>query len=792
MRKALKMSLLLGTIVVLLALTACGVDGDYKSNSAPEIRITSWEGVETGTDVSEIDSLVFQQRIYWNANDKDGVIAGVAYRILDENGTPIATPGNAVIDEIGDIESVNYQGSDLTGWVVHYKTGADENIPLDSPDAKRTIWSKKQYATINFPANEDGHATERISSFEVICIDNRGAVSNIAKKSFKAKSSLPGCILSTSRGNPGGKQVGTGLYLTFSMSTPVGDPFSVPGADYFEYKVEKINKADSTVISATEWFNTKLEAKVNEVKLTKFTNPALSPDFAEDGVTQETVTRVTAHVYNLAGVRSGESIIEFAVKEGFHPRTMIYPEKVYALGNHHYRDYVDPNDLEVYPFILMSEGSDRYATRFFRDTEGRKTAINSSNLKVYATWGYWGQFGTPPTSSSGATIFSESPYDTEVGHVLNDADSKDYYSEIIAYDIRFDGAPYDFYALSQDPDNMVTHRDGTEWLRVPKNSVWSISKGLEVNNLSSGMHKLEVSAVDLQDEYDPDHAVLEFYLVDFIPDAERTGVMVIEASNFPTPNANNYTQTYVDSIYQATLSGFAGVDFFNRKEINQVLGVSKDGCNLAYSDLQRYKTVIYREEIAGTSYFTSDYDAFKLYVNDGGDILLSAAQNLKSINDMMINRGRNMFRNYFGIDYKQASISGLQQSPPRPYFIGATPTNAVASLPNLPELNLNLSTPHNYVLNLRQGMTDISYFAEDYATPGDTQTKVLYRAKIKAIDATPGSFAPTDQATYDLYNNIPLAVAKVTPKNKCIAFGFPISFMHEAEIIQLFQSILND
>ena len=181
MRKALKMSLLLGTIVVLLALTACGVDGDYKSNSAPEIRITSWEGVEPGTSVSEIDSLVFQQRIYWNANDKDGIIAGVAYRILDENGTPIATPGNAVIDEIGDIESINYQGSDLTGWVVHYKTGADENIPLTSPDAKRTIWSKRQYAVINFPANEDGHATERISSFEVICIDNRGAVSKIGR-----------------------------------------------------------------------------------------------------------------------------------------------------------------------------------------------------------------------------------------------------------------------------------------------------------------------------------------------------------------------------------------------------------------------------------------------------------------------------------------------------------------------------------------------------------------------------------------------------------------------------------
>ena len=794
MRKALKMSLLLGTIAVLLALTACGVDGDYKSNNAPVIRITSWEGAENEEAASDLDSLVFQQKIYWNANDIDGTITGIAYRILDENGNPIATPGNSVIDDIGEIASITYEGEELVGWVVHYKEGADESIPLTSDLAKKTIWSQEQYATVNFPSNENGEPTIKISSFEVIAIDNRGTVSNIAKKSFKTISSIPTCILSTSRGNPNGKQVGTGLYITFSMSTVPGDPLGVPGADYFEYKVGKYvydEDADSTdtaeLIEETGWFVT----TSREIILTKNSEPALTPDFesTEPDASQLTFTRVTAHAYNYAGVKSNESNIEFAVKEGFHPNTMIYPEKVYALGDNHYKDYVDSEDQENYPYIFKDGPIPViYATNFFTDTEGNFTAVNSTNLKVYAKWGYYGQYGTPPTSSSGAITYSDSPYDTEVGRVLNEADDKDYYSEIVAFDIRFDDAPFDFYALSQDPNNTVTHEDGTQWLRVPKNSVWSIAKGLDIGNLDSGMHKLEISAVDLQYEYDPTPAVLEFNLIDPIAKANRNGIMVFEASTFPTWSQ---TQVYADSVYHEVLSDFSGVDYFDRSDINATIGLSANACNLAYSDLQRYKTVIYREEVAGTTYFGSDYDALKLYLNSGGNILISAAGNLKSINDEMINRNRNMFRNYFGINFVSNSLVFLQQSPPKPYFIGATPTNEIASLSNLPVLNLNLEESHNLILTQRQGLSDLAYFSDNYATPEDYLTKVIYRAKIKDIDPT-NNYAPTTEEIYNQFNEVPLAIGKITPQNKCYAFGFPLSFMNRSELTLMFNELLND
>jgi hypothetical protein len=797
MRKALKMSLLLGTILVLLALTACGVDGDYNSNKKPTISITSWEGVEEAAALDTLESLVFQQRIYWNANDDDGTIAGIAYRILDEDGNPIPTPGNSVIDETGELESVvDENGNQLLGWVVHYKPGANENIPLESNLAKKTIWSQLQYATVNFPANEDGQPADVVSSIEVVCLDNMGAISNVARKNFKTTSSVPTCILSTSRGNPDGKQVGTGLFITFSMSTTPGDPFAVPGADYYEYKVGKYvydEDADSLdipeLIEETEWFTT----DSNRILLTKDTNPALTADF--DGTYPEaeqlTFTRVTAHAYNFAGVKSNESEIEFAVKEGFHPKTLIYSQKVYGLGDYHYKDYTDPSDLETYPYILKDGPIPViYANKFFVDNEGRYSAVNSTNFKVFAKWGYAGQYGVPPTSSSGSPFFSNNPYDTELGRVLNEADNKDYYSEIVAFDIRFDDQPFDFYALSQDPDNIVTHDDGTQWLRVPKNSVWSISNGLELGNLENGMHKLEISAVDLQYEYDPTPAVFEFYLAEYVPKENRDRTLVLDASEF-TESTLDYITAYTDSVYTRVLGDYPNIDFWERKPLQQNSGLSAQEYGIAYTDLLNYKNIIYREESnSNTEKLVYDHDALKLYLNNGGNLIISAAKNIKGINNSFVNQGKNIFRNFFGIRYDGNAIVALENTVTTPYIIGANPTDDASIFGNLPTLDLHVA-PYSYTLNLFGALLDLSYFAEDYANLEDTQTKIIYRSKAKPVQVGV-PYTPQTEEVFNQFNDLPLAIGKITPQNRCMVTSFPISFMEEADIEELFQEILND
>jgi hypothetical protein len=79
----------------------CGKSGSRFANVAPTIKITSFEGwddsyIAAGYDTTATYS--FQQRIYWHASDPDGIIAGYAFRILDDNGNPIATPGYQYID----------------------------------------------------------------------------------------------------------------------------------------------------------------------------------------------------------------------------------------------------------------------------------------------------------------------------------------------------------------------------------------------------------------------------------------------------------------------------------------------------------------------------------------------------------------------------------------------------------------------------------------------------------------------------------------------------------------------
>jgi len=151
---------------VLLIINACGRKGELNPNIKPRVEITSYAGVDSLNEIS--DTTFFQQKIYWTGYDEDGVVDAYAFRILDENGNPISTPG--------------YEYIDADGWVYHYQPGADETIPMDDPNAKITIWTDQVYAEINFPANINGELANVVSAFEVKCVDNRGMESDISRK----------------------------------------------------------------------------------------------------------------------------------------------------------------------------------------------------------------------------------------------------------------------------------------------------------------------------------------------------------------------------------------------------------------------------------------------------------------------------------------------------------------------------------------------------------------------------------------------------------------------------------
>ena len=209
-KNSAKSCVVIVTIALIIALAACGYRGNEFANQPPEVAITSFTGYDTIDEAGEVlpDSLrafPFQQQIFWRGYDPDGVVVGYAYRVLGEDGlTPISTPGNEFIDDGNQLDHENQPYTvgqftpDIlkhlgTGWVIHYRKGASESLPINHRDSAKDVWTEKVSATINFPAKIDdaGNPIPVASAFEVVAIDNKGSVSAPAKKYFYSTSIKP-------------------------------------------------------------------------------------------------------------------------------------------------------------------------------------------------------------------------------------------------------------------------------------------------------------------------------------------------------------------------------------------------------------------------------------------------------------------------------------------------------------------------------------------------------------------------------------------------------------------------
>lgn len=766
----------------MLLITGCD-KGKLKPNVSPTIAITSYEG--SGVFSDSLPQQSFQAKIYWNATDVDGTIKGFAFRVLDLQGNPIPTPLYSVIDTSGEFTPAEVQAltPNKFGWVLHYKPGADQSIPLTSPTAKKTIWSTQKYATVNFPAADgNGNPMSLVSKFEIIAIDNRGAISNIAVRYFNATSAKPLITLSTTKGNPNGGVVGTGLKLSFGIND--FDPFLTSVATHYEFAIYKHNMTTGVYTPSgtdTTWISTLGLPKINEYKLTKQTTPALVPDF--DGETQVTETVIYARAFDLAGIKSDVKTIKFAVKEGFRPQTLIYGQRVLALGDNHFIDYLDDSTPEVLPYVYTSAGA-HYATPFFRDTTGKYTAIYSPNLKVTLRWGWHGEYGT--TSSAGVVTTTDNPFDRKQDNVLDSLDAN-YYSEVVGFDLRLDNQPYNFPPLI---NSIVTDPDGKRWLRVRVTD--PIAQSLVMTNLGSGRHIFEARAIDLQDEIDRTPAVFEFYLVNPVTAANRHDVLILDDDVNNNPFSPDAT---VDALYENFVSTAATQHGITNARIVQIDRESINDLNadvrkrrFAASELQNYKLVIYHSDGGYlTSHLDSENDGLSLYLLSGGNVVISGGQNLQPINQAFVQKGQNLLSRYFGVAYNLESIIAVQTANSfiqRPWFIQAT------SLVNPPYSNLGveLTTPFNSLVLSRHGLGPVSYIAQK--TIG---AQYLYSYGSKAVGTSgPPDYAPSTQELFDQYNGKPVALKTATGNNKCYFFTFPLSYMNVANTQGLFNQIFNE
>lgn len=815
--KSVKLLVLILILSAALLMTSgCGKSGSRFKNVLPTIKITSYGGWADDHLLTEPYQQVFQQKIFWHATDEDGVINGYAFRVLDEDGNPLATPGYEYIaraeDKLIPKELLESMGE---GWVLHYMAGADDTYPLDDPKAKRTIWSSKKYAVINFPAaDEEGNPTVTKSRFEVIAIDNRGGITPVpAYREFLAHSEVPQSLLSTSRGNPNSNDVGSGIKLSFLMRD--FDPYVLEIPDEYLFRIKKLSvlKVDDgdgkfhydvqDTLSTTDWYSTKNQEKIDRYLLTGKTDPKLEYDYDENGAFKNTMTVIESRVRDMAGVMSihpndadtthyKNLAIKMTVKPGFYPHTVFYSQKVYGVGDHHYDYWRYADTQEELPSLERNDGIAN-GTAFFKDMNNRNTIVYSPNLKVYARWGWFGEFAQE-NQAGNLTPILDDPFIIKVDDVLFKADDEDlrgtnYYSEITHFDLRYDGAAFDFPPYR----NQVWWDDeGKDWLRVDVHSVLGQSLVLTADQVLPGTHKLEVRCVDMQDKYSEVPAVWEFDVVEYIPPAQRSGVLIV---NDGKDNSTLSPRPYVLQFYK-DLALNAGIP---ESQIGTIVVenlkpdfAGRKTRKLAFSDLMKYKLVIYNSDNpaqgAGGEFVLID-DALTLYMQRGGNLIISHTSHFKpAIDEIFGNVDRYRLMAMLGLSsLSVGTVTGNQY-----YLQKANPEASGYQVLNV-QYGEGDDASFNRLVNSNHGYNEISYFKmkaadESVITSGDR----LYSYGCKPVDY---EVRPPTQEVYDQLNGRTIAYRHINPSyqnSRAYVFGIPLSYMKPADAKATFNKIWSE
>ncbi len=767
-------------LLVILLLAACDDRrGQLYPNIPPTVRITSYEGVEDPGALKE--PALFQQRIFWQGTDPDGVVEGYAYRVMDENENPIATSGKEVIDE--------------DGWVYHYKEGADTSISLDESDEK-TIWTNDVSALINFPAHEDGDSVNVTSIFEVKCIDDREAESEPARKYFLAESHKPTASALSSRGEIMGRTIGMGVRLVFTIR--YNDPFIDDGiADHFKFKLEKRDAVTGEVIPPEQGgyedviWNTKHQDDVYRKVLTSQTDPPLIPnDFVRE--VERDSTHLTVWGVHQSGVVSDSVEISFLVKEGFYPSTLFYTGQEYdqvpyvgrnatfALGANHFVPYYHGDAVGgvLIPNVMTAEGI-RWSTPMYTDKDGLFAALHSQDLRIWLRWGYHGEYG----ERSGEDFdITNNPNHVRARQVRDELTDETYYTEIIAYDIRMNDQPYEYGPLPAAQHNIIDPLDDREWLRVPVGE--AISQRLILSRIPPGEHKIEVRAVDLQDIPDETPVSFEFVLKERVPQEHKNGILLLDGVVDRLMHIPHYIppKDFRTKFYTDIFNWYNGpVDYLNREDLKeQNLQVFDNKNVFSPTDLEEYSAVLYFNDNIQTTedFFYFENDGLNLYLRGGGNVLFSGARNIKHNHDNIGDRP--LLQRYFGLPMnKRNVVKSLSVENNQYYFVGASSDDTFGPGVDIPLVTKDSFSPH---IVEKEGMARVSYFDEEHI-----EADVVYRFDCKDVGHPSGP----SQDEYDELQGQPVALRKHGPHdNTNFMFGFPLSFMNKTAVREMMQVII--
>jgi len=773
------------TVIVLIVLTSCDArKGMLNVNENPTIIITNYFGADSTNLITEPQ--LFQQTVQWSGTDEDGWVEGYAFRVLNENGEPITTAGHDVITEGSD-------NPDDNGWVKFYTPNADLNIPLNQ-SAQTTIWNDQSYATINFPAADaNGDSANVISILEVKCIDNRGNVSDKAIKYFQAHSNTPRVLLDL---DIAGETISTAIIFSFIMKDD--DPVVGEIPYYFNYKLER-HRLDGSIITedeggyAEEWISTLGLPDVSLSLHSALNGNALIPnEIIGDIIQDSTFLRVKA--VDTALIESNELEISFVVKEGFYPGTFIYygdgdanANAIYSLGTYHFADYLDGAITDILPSVLTSNGV-HYATAFWLNSEETYTAIGSSEFKTYMKWGYYGEYE------------ENNPHKRKSGIAIDELTGNEYFCAIVGYDIRLDGNPYYYPPIPAEGVHLQVDNDGKEWLRVGVNDAIGKSTTVTLTSYEGslgdiyGEHTFEVRAIDLQGAVDLTPHEFNYTIVPSVLKEEKSGVMIIDDES----GSNAEIEVMIDSLYNYYVSDYTTeIGYTNRGNLfESLLPIAGSALHfgksiIAPTDLQQYKTIIYHCDSPTAEFsFWKEYEALKIYLLQGGNLILSGGMNIEYVFGKCAGNSFNIFGDYFGIpmDNNEAIGRASTSFTENPFFIKAITENGYNDIDLLlPSFNTAITNPMAPILSV-EGLGPIAYF-------NDHEADVIFSYGCKEVGEDPPGcpyhIIPT-QEEYDEFNGLSIALKYETIDNSCYLFSFPLAYMEPDQVKSMMTQILND
>ncbi|MDY0151186.1 MAG: hypothetical protein RBS43_02810 [Candidatus Cloacimonas sp.] len=635
--------------------------------------------------------------------------------------------------------------ADEGGYLYFRSSGDNSNLPLSEPGAHRTIWTSQSRLSAEF-SSTDGKINNLVTQITVQIKDDRGKISFISSP-FKSNRIVGSRIVSP---NLNGEECGIGL--EFVLQEIIGDIF-VEGlyAHHFMYRLNILNYKKQAVQRGT-WYSSIDSPDIRKVLLNSTTTPAL--------ITNEPnqFTQFECYVVSRSGIEeASHRSVFFRALAGYKPVALFYPQTIAGLGQHHY-SLTDEDQMSVYELIPSAS---YHKNRKLFNVNNQLEAIYSADFKLHLRWGYSGQYGIVYSTN---TTYTNNPWDRELNSVLNSS-GMNYHSKITAFDLRFEGSPFPLNSSFIEPQ-LVTHADGSSWLRV--RNLNDSARHYVFSNLSSGIHQFQVCAVDLQGAIS-DPATLNINLVLPKPANQRSGILLVDDS----ANNNNYSpEATVNNFYNAVIPTNWGTPV--RFETDAGNGNLNE---VSPTIMQNYKAIFWHNDNPiANGVLSMHADALELYLSEGGNLVLSSSNKLADSFSCFAPY-QDFLSNRFGIA-STAQFAALSQSvATNAFFINGIGQNGLSNIA------LNLNTAFNNLVALRQGLSAITYFNPDAGL------NYLHKFGCKPVDA---AVYPPTQAQYELYSDKYVAYKYSHAGSQVVVFGFPLSYMVQADVAAGLQSVFGD